>query len=104
MIEVNSALVCASIPALKPLFKPCRLLKNAKNGHNRRSGYEYHGTDRSGQKSGNSQSGHSHSGSTASDLLPPHARTVTVNDRTVSTGTESTEIYGMGNIAGHDQV
>jgi hypothetical protein len=47
IIEVNSAIVCANIPALKPLFKPRSLLESFR-GCKRSSGYEYHSSERSG--------------------------------------------------------
>ncbi|KAI1864936.1 uncharacterized protein JN550_008482 [Neoarthrinium moseri] len=44
VIEVNSAIICATIPSLKPLFRFRRLVEMAKKNSN----YEYHGNERSG--------------------------------------------------------
>ncbi|KAK4455337.1 hypothetical protein QBC34DRAFT_67050 [Podospora aff. communis PSN243] len=48
VIEINVAVICASAPALKPLFSPQALL-NARQGsgtQGKRSGYEYHSKER----------------------------------------------------------
>lgn len=66
MIEVNSAIICASIPAMKPLFTPQQFLAGIRSSKNK-SGYEYHDNERSGPCA---------SGSTAS-------RIISVNDRPV---------------------
>ncbi|KAK3376143.1 integral membrane protein [Lasiosphaeria ovina] len=48
IIEINIAVICASAPALKPLFTP-QALKSAREGSSppKHSGYEYHSRDRS---------------------------------------------------------
>ncbi|KAI1844222.1 hypothetical protein JX265_010279 [Neoarthrinium moseri] len=48
IIEVNSAIVCATIPALKPLFKPRRLLESVRGGNKSNMGYERHGKEQRG--------------------------------------------------------
>lgn len=52
IIEINVAVVCASVPALKPLFTP-KALMSARQGSTppKHSGYEYHSRGRSGIKS-----------------------------------------------------
>ncbi|KAF0330657.1 integral membrane protein [Colletotrichum asianum] len=58
MLEINIGIICASVPALKPLFTP-RALRDAVN-RNKKTGYQYHSQDRSGynsNRSNNSKSG-----------------------------------------------
>ncbi len=52
VLEINVAVICASAPALKPLFTP-QALTNARQGSTppKHSGYEYHSRGRSGIKS-----------------------------------------------------
>ncbi|KAI8163085.1 hypothetical protein K4K49_001473 [Colletotrichum sp. SAR 10_70] len=52
MLEINIGIICASVPALKPLFTP-RALRDAVN-RNKRTGYQYHSQDRSGYNSNKS--------------------------------------------------
>jgi hypothetical protein len=49
VIEINVAVICASAPALKPLFSPQALL-NARQGStpHKHSGYEYHSKEPTG--------------------------------------------------------
>jgi hypothetical protein len=51
VIEINVAVICASAPALKPLFSPQALL-NARQGSSRHkhSGYEYHSKELTGRQ------------------------------------------------------
>ncbi|OHE92750.1 integral membrane protein [Colletotrichum orchidophilum] len=46
MLEINIGIICASVPALKPLFTP-RALREAA-GRNKPGGYQHHGQKRSG--------------------------------------------------------
>ncbi|KAI8309616.1 hypothetical protein K4K59_009021 [Colletotrichum sp. SAR11_240] len=52
MLEINIGIICASVPALKPLFTP-RALRDAVN-RNKKTGYQYHSQDRSGYNSNRS--------------------------------------------------
>lgn len=54
MLEINIGIICASVPALKPLFTP-RALREAAN-RNKPGGYQYHSHERSGFHSNNSKS------------------------------------------------
>lgn len=45
IIEVNIGIVCASVPALKPLFTPDKL-REARGS--KRTGYKFHSSERSG--------------------------------------------------------
>ncbi|TQN70130.1 hypothetical protein CSHISOI_05361, partial [Colletotrichum shisoi] len=45
MLEINIGIICASVPALKPLFTP-KALREATD-RNRRAGYQYHSQERS---------------------------------------------------------
>lgn len=48
IIEVNIGIVCASVPALKPIFTPTKL-REARSSNNKHSGYKFHSSDRSGR-------------------------------------------------------
>jgi hypothetical protein len=50
IIEINAGILCASAPALKPLFTPAALMASRQtgNGSSKRNGYEYHSQGRSG--------------------------------------------------------
>lgn len=54
MLEINIGIICASVPALKPLFTP-KALREATN-RNRRAGYQYHSQERSAFNSNGSNS------------------------------------------------
>ncbi|KAK1689348.1 integral membrane protein [Colletotrichum godetiae] len=54
MLEINVGIICASVPALKPLFTP-RALREAAN-RNKPGAYQYHSQERSGFHSNNSRS------------------------------------------------
>ncbi|GJC99399.1 integral membrane protein [Colletotrichum higginsianum] len=54
MLEINIGIICASVPALKPLFTP-KALREATN-RNRRTGYQYHSQERSAFNSNGSNS------------------------------------------------
>ncbi|OLN97091.1 hypothetical protein CCHL11_02148 [Colletotrichum chlorophyti] len=55
IIEINIGIICASVPALKPLFTP-RALREAAS-RNKRTGYHYHSQGRSGLHSNGPKSG-----------------------------------------------
>ncbi|KZL65570.1 integral membrane protein [Colletotrichum incanum] len=54
ILEINIGIICASVPALKPLFTP-KVLREAA-GRNKRTGYQYHSHERSGFNSNSSGS------------------------------------------------
>ncbi|CCF47187.1 integral membrane protein [Colletotrichum higginsianum] len=58
MLEINIGIICASVPALKPLFTP-KALREATN-RNRRTGYQYHSQERSAFNSNGSNSRDEH--------------------------------------------
>lgn len=49
IIEINVAVICASAPALKPLFTPQALMNARKGTTPAGSGYEYHSKERTGK-------------------------------------------------------
>ncbi|TDZ67526.1 hypothetical protein CTRI78_v002834 [Colletotrichum trifolii] len=56
VLEINIGIICASVPALKPLFTP-RALREATDRNKRRTGYQYHSQERSGFNSNGSRPG-----------------------------------------------
>ncbi|GJC83068.1 hypothetical protein ColLi_05906 [Colletotrichum liriopes] len=54
MLEINIGIICASVPALKPLFTPKALREAA--DRNKRTGYQFHSHGRSGFNSNRSRS------------------------------------------------
>ncbi|GKT63289.1 integral membrane protein [Colletotrichum tofieldiae] len=54
MLEINIGIICASVPALKPLFTPKTLREAA--DRNKRTGYQFHSHERSGFNSNRSRS------------------------------------------------
>ncbi|KAF9876668.1 integral membrane protein [Colletotrichum karsti] len=79
MLEINIGIICASVPALKPLFTPRALREAAKR--NRSTGYQYHSQERSGydsNKSGNSKPSGQDEPSYAMDRIGGQCSTQTV--------------------------
>ncbi|KAL0936270.1 uncharacterized protein CTRU02_208485 [Colletotrichum truncatum] len=55
ILEINIGIICASVPALKPLFTP-KALREA-TSRKKRTGYQYHSQERSGFNSNTSENG-----------------------------------------------
>lgn len=76
MLEINIGIICASVPALKPLFTPQALREAA--GRNKRVGYQYHSQERSGFNSNSSKSKDQEDNSYALDQVGGQANSKTV--------------------------
>ncbi|KAI0126043.1 integral membrane protein [Xylariales sp. AK1849] len=90
MIEINTALVCANIPALKPLFKPRSLMESVRGSIRKKSGYKYRSYERYGI------SGHTRTDSSASGT-----GIMSINERHIERSPESADsadIIGLKSI------
>ncbi|KAF6826827.1 integral membrane protein [Colletotrichum musicola] len=91
VLEINIGIVCASVPALKPLFTP-RALREAAASRSKRSGaaYQYHSQERSGFGSGGDRSGDREERTYAMDRLGGQVRTskTVVTSKTHNSGSE----------------
>ncbi|KAI1127012.1 hypothetical protein F5Y10DRAFT_243698 [Nemania abortiva] len=80
MVEVNIAIVCASVPALKPLMAPKKLL----NQRRQRRGYSSHITEplshRPSKTSGISFASHSHATTVEDTIQPGSPRTLSAEE------------------------
>lgn len=99
-IEFHIAILCASVPALKPIFSP-RRLREISNGNRTPAKYQYHGSERSGDISGGSST-KPPSGTRGSnnmyglESMPNQGRKGSTGDETDST----TQIMGLASVPG----
>lgn len=92
VLEINIGIVCASVPALKPLFTPRALRDAAAANRSKRSGaaYQYHSQERSGFASGGDRSGDREERTYAMDRLGGQVGTVktVVTSKSHNSGSE----------------
>ena len=97
-IEFHIAILCASVPALKPIFSPRRLRELSHRGPQK---YQYHGSERTGTNSGSGSGNKSRNDNQTNNVYGMDSMANV--GRKASTGTETdstTQIIGLASVPG----